>query len=404
MRIIKSVTGAITAIVGEMLNIETSSLQFIDGIPIAEPINGYPVVVDGCMTSVIRAVSGYIYIPYWMDPDDFGQTLITALDNITAIGDLTSYHTVRHSSVTNVKIRSSQRLTKSTAKNHGRQRNGRPVISENVLRSFVHCMTSDSRLCRFTWCVSHIRDFDFDIDSRHVDDAISRFVCSIFYDADDVCVLEHNAQTFEFSKALLRASAILVNESVALFTHGHPLMLELSDFWRTAGLSDITKEFIRDIDVSCVFSRDFDDLRFRQDTDELTCARCRSRIWGDFYALAGIIRNPIETRCIPMCALCLHTSPAARPMETKYFRVFRVQSPRSVDDMLSEVPQPRRDILTEAINGIVRCVSDDNGVSISYTLIGNKYVAFDKIDDLLFNNVAKRFEDQGLRVCTAIIV
>lgn len=427
MRIIKNNEGIFAIIAGEMLNIETSTMHFIDGKPLKvgeeismEAYKGYPKIVDGTVVNIVRAAFGYIYVPVGTEIDNFEAELVLALQRlehqmINPEGKdqevLRQFHTVRAGYNTNVKIRSSQRLTQRSShaapSNHRRQNPG----ATNVIRQFVKDPGSDFRRGRFTWCVAPISQFVFDINSDNIEDAISRYACSVFFDGDDICKLGHNETTFSFSRNMLKGSTNIIDEDIKLFKYANPLLFELSDYWCTHYAAVST---MRNIPENKVFEVDYHTLTFQpvkiadnsEDTSTDICAKCRSVLWGDNYALAGNMKDPENTTCTAVCPICLHTSPEEKPMEEKYFRVFRVKFPRSMEEMLSspKISAERKELMLEALKKFERKDLNSNGINISYTMIGDKYASFDNIDNFLFTKLANIPDFTNRKICSASVI
>ncbi len=98
---------------------------------------------------------------------------------------------------------------------------------------------------------------------------------------------------------------------------------------------------MRNIAESRIYHGDYDALDFRpvklvncEMTSTDVCMRCRSPLWGEIYALLGCIKHPDGDYCVAICPICMHASSVDKPLELKYFRVFRVTFPRMVDDMI----------------------------------------------------------------------
>lgn len=428
MRIIKNNEGIFAVIAGEMLNIETSTMHFIDGKPlkVGEEISmdtykGYPKIIDGNVVNIVRAAFGYIYVPVGTNLDEFEEELVLALENleeqmINPEGKdpevLRQFHTVRAGYNTNVKIRSSQRLTHRSSHAHAKAQRRQNPGATNVIRQFIQNPDGDLRRGRFTWCVMPINQFVFDINSDNVEDAISRYACSVFFDGDDICKLGHNETTFSFSREMLKGSTNIINENIKLFKYGNPLLFELSDYWcegdRTAAAT------LRNIPENKVFEIEYHSLTLKpvkiaensEDTSTDICAKCRSVLWGDNYALAGNMKDPENTTCTAVCPICLHTSPEEKPMEGKYFRVFRMKVPRSMDEMLSspKISAERRELMLEALKKFERKELYSNGVAIYYTMIGDNYASFDIIDNFLFTKLANHPDFANRKICSASVI
>ena len=434
MRIIKGTEDVFVAIAGEMLNIETSSLHFLNGVPLKvgievspEEYRGYPKIVVGSVVHIIRGSSGYIFVPIGMNVVEFQEKLIAAILELESAmtrpdgsepNVLKQYHTVKCSYNTNIKVKSALNVTQaSNAPKPAPARYGvrGAAITNNLKRVFVADPEIDSRRGRFTWFLKSFDEIEQEITSDNMDDSVARFACSILYDRDDICKLDHNQTTFEFSKEFLKGYDNIVNENITLFKHGNPLLFEISEHWRTAHVVDASAEsFLRNINKNKVYEADHASLKFKpvhvaDSTGESSvdiCSQCRSLLVGDNYALAGNVKNPDSDLCVAICALCLHSSPEDKPIEAKYFRVFRVKFPRQIGEMIdtANVSDQRKELRREALKQVRSkelCVGDKN---VDYIMIGDKYAAFKSIDDFLYTKLSVHPDFANRKVCNAVLV
>lgn len=428
MIILKNSTGVniFRTIAGAMLNIEMSTKHFINGEPIdntlmiGENYRGYPKIIDGSITYVIRGVFGYIFVAPGTDIDNFERELIEYLVDLernvqlqTQTEVLKTYHSTRVGYNTNIKVRSDLNLTKGGEK-EAQVRYRRNDV-KNVKRQFIRAL-DDTRRGRFTWLITTIDKFDFTINSDNIEDSISRYALSIFYDADDISTLNHNSENYDFSTEYLKGAANIVREKMVLFKHGNPLLFELSSYWKDADMATKSaKSFLRNIIPSKIYENDYALLKFKPvkitesntgETSTEICSKCHSTLYGDNYALAGSVKEPESDLCVAICPLCLHSSPEEKPMEMKYFRVFRVTFPLRIEDMLRDatVSEERREIRAEALKRVERREMTTNQRTIKYMLIGDKYLAFDNINDYLFTRASTMKEFSGKKVCMASLI
>lgn len=407
MRIIKAHDNIYAIIAGEMLNIESSALHFIDGIPV-EKVPGYPKIVDGSTVYVIKATTGYLFVPAGIDLDEFEEELmgqVLKLETGRIPGNLCQYQTIDMGFNTNVKIKSSQVLSRTSSEQPqkaGRRRAGyMPTDTKNVRRLFVR--GDDTRRARFTWIIRPISSIEYDITSSNMTDAIAQHGCSIFYDADNICNLGHNEVTFTFCRDNLKGSERILSEKLILCRYGNPLSVELSSYWRDNHLPNC-----RNI-VKQVFSCDYTQLQIRPvklsdadgDVTPDVCSTCRSILFDDNYVLAGHILDIDCPEWVAKCPLCVHTTSADKPIERKYFRVFRVTFPRTQEHVMDahDITEQRRDIFREVNRGTREVSMMTNDKPISCTLIGDKYVAFDGgADNFLYTRLSVHPDFLGRKV------
>jgi hypothetical protein len=153
-----------------------------------------------------------------------------------------------------------------------------------------------------------------------------------------------------------------VNEQLTLFKHGNPLLFELSDHWRGINVSSTASDFLRNISENKVFECEHKKLTFKpvnlsdtgHEASTEVCSKCHSLLVGENYALAGNVKNPDSNLCVAICPLCLHSSPEDKPIEMKYFRVFRVNFPRKIEDVIDDpnISEDRRSVRHEALKKI----------------------------------------------------
>jgi hypothetical protein len=434
MRIIKGAQNVFNTIAGEVLNIETSSLHFLNGVALKvgteisiDEYRGYPKLVAGAVVHIIRGASGYIFVPIGTDMIEFQENLIAAISALeegmtrpdgSNPNVLKQYHTAKCSYNTNIKVKSALSVTQASngpqiARNRYGARN--EALTGNLKRVFVVDQETDSRRGRFTWFLKSLDEIEQDITSDNLDDSIARFACSILYDRDDICKLDHNQTTFEFSKEFLKGYDNIVNENITLFKHGNPLLFELSEHWSTAHVEPSADAFLRNISENKVFEADHAMLKFKpvhvaDSTGESSvdiCSQCRSLLVGDNYALAGNVKNPDSDLCVAICALCLHSSSDEKPIEAKYFRVFRVTFPRSVDELIDAVniSEQRKELRREALKRVESKKLYVNGDrKVKYIMIGDKYVAFKSVNDFLYTRLATHVDFANRKVCNAVLV
>lgn len=416
MRIIKHVDNVFAVIAGEMLNIENSTLQYINGEPVVEIDRGYPKIIDGTVVNIIRAAWGYIFVPPGMDRDSFQKELIPVLQRMADstgkdADSLNRPHTIFNSRHSNIKIKSRQHRTSASYENQ--PINKRTAME--VFRQFVLNPHERRTFGRFTWIINAISDFDFKICSNNIDDALGRFACSIFYDAENICMLEHNAVTFEFAHDLLKGHSNIINSSVRLFKYGHPLLFELSEFWRESANSNFASTFLRNLVKEKMFNGEYasfkiNPVKLTEEGDQTSievCTVCRSLLWGENYIVADAIKSPERELCIAICPICLHSNPEKLgALQLKNLHIFRVNFPRTAFDMIASpnIPAERKDILIEALTGItIETVLVSNS-AVKFILIGKKYVSFDDINKYLFTGFSNNEIFAGRKVCSVSFI
>jgi hypothetical protein len=206
----------------------------------------------------------------------------------------------------------------------------------------------------------------------------------------------------------------------------NPLVFELSAFWRDELPSTDASTFMRDVNRRKLVLGDFANIevkpvRIDENSDVTStdiCFRCKEVLYDDVYCLAGCITRPDEPvmhngkiLAIPICALCMHTTPEDAPIENKYVRVLRTKWPRTLADAIrgSSYSEEKVQILTSASEGIrAYSVEVRDGVrgyrSVKFYLIGDKYAGFAKINDYKLTRLVNAPILKGRRVCRVNIV
>lgn len=379
MRIIKS-KGADTfkVIAGEMYNIESSMLKYIDGEPVQNPIKGYPRVQHGNIVDIIKSECGYIFVPAETNLIEFENGLVDAITLLTTIDKppLDSYHSAEIGYCTNIKVKSSLVRARKTTDRE----------STNTCRKFG-LTAGKYTSARFTWYIVPINKFVFEIESDSMSDAIARYVCSVFVDLDDICKLGHNETTFEFSRDLLRGADNIIPHKVKLFTNGPPLLVELSTHWRE--MPEIKSRNINNSNLFIGKYNDFTihDVLINDKTFERSneiCAGCQSPLWGDNYILTK--GDVLEGTA--MCPLCLHNADDEARLDKKNV-LYRVAFPRTAETMIDMITgdETLRDIYLELNRQNIYVSMNVGERNVKYTLVGKKYAAFEHLDDYLFTHL-----------------
>jgi hypothetical protein len=402
MRIIKHSPTAIAAIAGEILNLETASMQYIDGQKVDNPGADYPVVTGGDedhpITVHVKTHQGFIYVPQHIKCEDIRNLLIEQLRLLEGRkgkyrngSTVAKYHsTVSGGLATNVKVIPPHEDMEATNQEGPAWR---AFITQNAHRY-------SWPFARFTWHIMRLHEFVVEVDSDNITDSVSRHVCSVFYDAADICTLGHNEVTFEFSPQLLKGADTIIDETVDIFANGHPLQYELSPYWqgRSGKMYPHNKKKVYSIDRSAII-----EAGVEIDGQMVTgvCGKCQSPLWGENYALAGHLDDPAGNRCVMLCPLCRHSS--AGDVEDQYIRVFRVVSSVSDHDMINaaDVSDTKKEIMRAVLTSVQRVRLHIHKRSIKCLLIGEHFAALSCSNvEFLNSGLATCPELAGRRICT----
>ncbi len=390
-------------IAGEMLNIELSALRFVDGEQVDNVVNGYPRIAHDGKLDIFRATSGYIYVPMGTDIDDFKCRLVEALAPLEAPLDLfTAYSTMFVNYCTNIKG-----VSDNTNKTAISDEDTKPH-KKLCRRLFTGCLGLCTTPARFIWCIVPINHFDPEISSANLEDPISRHVSSIFWDRDNICSMPHNTVTFEFSTNMLTGYRQIYDEHFTLTTKGHPLTIELSDYWANNTPSVKASKYLRDVPVD-LYVGDYKafDLQpvtsWEDDTvmPGYVCVACRSRLWGDNYVISKRAYLPAA-----MCPMCFHSIPLESKLVSSPSCVYRVTFPIGVGDMMiaKGVPAAKRDLYEEVLRGFKIRKTMIGDTKCIYVLIGDRYAAFEDINDYLYTRLSTDPELLGRKILTVDLI
>lgn len=363
MRIIKDSPNALKAIAGEIVNIESSELRFIDGAIIANPTKGYPRVISGNVRNDIRATCGYIVVPSDVLRGRFIRELAQLVETLS-LGTKVVAHTIKSGRVTNVKVETCQANTHTGDGKPGANTKRLFRIWESTGNAYDHLPGT----ARFNWVVVSALDFNLKIVPGEINDAISRHVCSIFYDRDDLCTLDHNEVTMEFGEHLMRTYTDIADQNIIWDQRADVALFNI-------GKSPLRPSFLIEIPRHKLFAATMADIQLEAGVDDLLrCRRCSCEIWGEFYAMDGKLDDPNCAHSVPYCAICGHSGASS-----DYMRVLRIMSPVTRDQVLAKVPDQLRDIINEAAKGV-----DMRG---DITTIGDKYVSMSRKSFLFSRHV-----------------
>ena len=215
---------------------------------------------------------------------------------------------------------------------------------------------------------------------------------------------------FEFSKKLLKGWDSIINETVEIFKHGHPLQFELSGAWGRGGKNRVNIPLkLRELNKD-VYEINYEKLHFKPvslDDKSLAtgiCSECHDILWGDNYVLAAHSSNIDDKYNVPICPICLHNYEP--PLEMHYFRLFRTTFPHSVYDMLEspKISAAKKDILKSVLAGITFENIKIFDTDLEYICIGDKYVAFTNCDNFLFTGVMVHPEFINKKICQVRLI
>jgi len=414
MRIFKTLDG----LCGEMLNLELGQNFFDGDKPRGVAIKGYPSIkVDG-VDYYIKAADGHIYytrtanmahIIAWIEKKliEMEEQYINGTPNE---GHLNSYHAVDMSVFTTVKAKPKMKHPIELPCTSPRPARRRliNITSANQLdpdSKNAHSDELDAHIERFRWLLIPIDMFDMEISDSQRDIAITRHMCSIMLDIDDITKFSHGDITYHFGHFHARSWDQMLKEKVSLCNYSNVAAFELNAAWkdsRNLYVRDITGPF-QEVDLSKM------DLK-----NGNNCAKCNAVLYDRNYILVGSLVSQDATQkkaaksskkqfiCeagsnMAVCPLCVHFNGADL---TRQFRnVYVARWEKTVFDVIakSKFSKTKADILTTAITeGIKEQTQVEGSKTFTYYEIGNKYLAFSEPEDFLYS---KFFATTDKKIC-----
>jgi hypothetical protein len=400
MRIIKAVNTDrdVELIADEMINIEASAELFREGKYLAPKETGYPrfrVAAPGASDGIeyrARATEAVIYVgtSRFNDIAKLELALIKALDRRERMltgtpfeNHLGNFQTVKAGFHTNIKTKCENTLTAPSTS----------TATNGIKRKFmVGNAATDAKNYRFSWIITPIYQFDYRLDNLTTN-ALARFVNSIFYDVDNISMLENSVWTVNFSAEKLVGYKHALEDTLLLSTYYHPVALEVNKYWNQ-NLSSFAKdaallEVHRNINPSKVFERDFKDVKLRPtsvapgDNRDDVCSRCHEPLYDDIYVLSVPIATPDYQLGIPVCPLCMHLT--EKRLENKYLYVFRVKYPRTIQAVINSmsVSPAKKAVMLAALRGVKSHTLP--ATDIHYWSLGDEYLLFQKLEHYLYS-------------------
>lgn len=359
----------IRLIMGEMYNIESGTLTFIDGQRVAQPERGYPRYRDANgVEYTMRLAAGAIIVPNDVDLESLQFRLVDSFSEfVAAVGEPLSIdpQSIAISYHTNLRAVSALRIT-----------NVDGARRENVKRQFTIEHPHKARRCRFHWAIMSAADFCNNSYNTESSLMMRDIGGGIFVDAYHILAAEHNDTLFDFDDSLYRAHVAVKVTDVKLSLHGCPLA-------RMFGPT--TKPIIaaRSRNLTCAVMRaPFDELTIRrvdpprhrhrngrrgaeeeeEPNEHYRCASCRGVMYDDNYVLmcrsdimaARGYAYAMSRPGIPVCPYCIHVKSSPSQIERRYEHVLRVRFPRSSSDLIRAEPDSfKRQLYVAAMqNGI----------------------------------------------------
>jgi hypothetical protein len=401
MRIIKS---DIDTIIGEMLNIETSTLSYLDGKPAAEQYIGYPRINDNHVTYHIKAVIGFIFVPTGVNISELILTIISRIkvyealhysicnvNNSKTTQILHDYHTVRASTHTNVKVFTQSTLTKSVIHK----------VNNHVKRCIVEynddIIVND---IRFVWYITPLSDFDIVGYGNDTAIIIQKNICSIFYDCYNICNLPHNSIINEYTTNILKGSSNFITQDLYLNIALNIQSIEFNNYWKS--YAKIYKRLdLVDIPKNKISKHDYKGLTISPVKYEKTllydyCSKCKQILFGTNYVFVGK-----DTPSIALCPICTYHNSPEEHVHNRYSNIYEVEFPRSANDIIHyDNPSSDSIILRKAVlEGITMEVVTVNGQYIEYINIGSNMIGIKNKDIYLYTGMCNLSEISNKYVC-----
>lgn len=385
----------------EMLNIESSTKTFDNGKPIVGKIeNGYPKITVDDIQYTIKAARGYIFI----DSNNTDATVFEnlLLNRITKLekdffpdGVLGDYQTVENGPHTNVKIKSMAKMSVNHESNKKTNISRQFLINEFQGRNDGHA--------RFTWYIVSFSSFPFVIENTNALEAVDTYLCSIIYDSGNLLDIPDNTQTFELRPKDFTGGDFIINEDIVICSVYNPAAIELNakfcdqnvTFNKNTGVRYCSDCLFRNINPTKIYQYDdisalnIKPMAVSEKSTEMRidiCFKCRTPLYGENYVLYQPVKYPDRQYGVAICPICLHSCP--KLIENKYMFVFRVNFPRTVEEMINRLTcsDVKKQILTCMVNSTI---TEKRIGNTRYHEIGERYLMFERYEDYLFSGLGQ---------------
>lgn len=390
MRVIKSAEYYIKTIAGEMLNIEASILYWLDGAAVdpapSKDDIGYPKIVDRSIEFKFKATSGILFVPNDIDIHKLQNDLSNEIssmelkmkyNNGEQIKPLMDYHVINSSRLSDTKIKPNNSLVISDII--------QPVRSmKNIKRFFTTKMFSMTTYItpRFIWLILPMKRINY----KH--NNIRDNVLSILYDPENVFTLDHNDIIYKPILSYIRNYDKILSDTILLSTHGD-LLIELSPYWINRYTSIFTPRLkqVNNYNVINAAIEDFDILPVEIANGQYSndvCVKCRTLLFDRIYIYK------CDNSCMAVCILCLLYDSYDDIIYPDNQTIYEVIHPRTISDMITEeyISSPiRRDILFEIIKGITTYTMIVKNKTITYKLIGDKYLYCSDMNYIFYSTI-----------------
>ncbi len=372
MRIIKQTANSYRRIAEAMINTEMGAEVFIDGKIQPKGASAYPKFNVGAIEYRVKATSAYIYTS--AKPEDAFNALRTELTRLDVEVENSTWAAAATFQTVSARVHTNIKARGAAPRRHICVAD--PDVPEPE--------------AQFVWRVAPIDKFDYVLDASTVD-VISRYIASIFYDNLGICKLEDGAFVSEFSRNDFIGMNAVLNETVFLSSYYNPIAFEVNESWLANCPSVGTVlDAHRNVNPGRIFTRNWADTKLAptvvaaNDIRDDVCSSCHAGLYGDIYVLHAPQKQPDYRLGTPVCPLCMHLG--EKKYEAKYFYVFRVTYPRTLDELVSgmKTGDARKAVLRAAARGIKHVKHHD----VEYWTLGDEYLAFHNVDKYLYSELS----------------
>lgn len=413
----------LNTVAGEMYNIESGQLRFIDGQLVEDfkPGAGYPVYKSANVSYSMRMSSGAIIVPNFIDVEILQSDLIERIKSITEKAELadniplgkhmnTVAHTVGMNQHTNLQVMSELAITNP----YGR-------VVPNIKRQFIlgPQTSMGKKQVRFYWVIMLAEEaLSIKYTTDMAEEMLRDRVGSIYVDAMDLLTLKHNDIVFDFTPEYYRSWKNIKLLDAILAPYGPPLMSSFRRGFRAGEMRNL----------SCtVFRADYNKLKIikfgpddpadvrpnnsiqiiRDGNDR--CFGCQNLLIGDNYVLYGkkvkktmavinangeieMPQELLDTFGVPICAFCIHSRTSETSIEKRYSLILRVTFPRSYEKMVLEIPNHarRRLYMAALTEGVLPEIIEGDSVN-SHLKVGSKWRAYYNLNRYITNHRESKY-------------
>lgn len=248
------------------------------------------------------------------------------------------------------------------------------------------------RYATFTWYIIDISAFEFEITNTNREFRVAERMCSVFYDFMDITSFPHGWRTMEFHLSDLKFTKNFIAERIKFSSHHNPIAEELKT--KSANTHGRPKyvDISREILVGELKQFQINDAA---QASVFVCSVCTEELYDDNYICVSRINNDMDDSADnkltgdAVCVTCMHTGQPALRDSPK--RIYRVMFPMTIMEKIDRLgcSARKKDILKCATSGCIPVTITENGITIKYVALANRYIVISsKIHGVKFTRFA----------------